>query len=265
MNNAYNKGVKCLGQYFTPQWVAEELVEAHLSDLKLGDLVIEPSCGNGSFLEAIWTRAIGVEIDPVVAEMARERTGRKVITGDFCVVELPEPTAIIGNPPFSVQIVERFLDRAHRLLPHGGFCGFILSAHILQNGHRVSGWADRWGIKQEMLPRQLFTGLAHPLCFASFIKGRTDIFQGFRLYREFSSLGSLKRQYEALLHGGRRQSVWRAFVHELMADLGGMATLEQLYQQAATRRPTKTLWWKEKIRQTLSRYGFQKDGDYYKA
>ncbi len=267
MNSAYHKAQPAECRYNTPQWAAEEIVARHLR-VGPSDLVIEPSCGPGQFLQAIphEIQAIGVELESELAEQARRLTGRQVITGDFRTVALPSPAAIIGNPPFALALVEAFLERAHRLLPKDGFCGFILPAYALQNGNRVSAWHARWGLVQEMLPRQLFPGLAHPIVFATFIKGRTELFQGFGLYREYSEMQDLSKQHQVLLQRAETGSVWHGFVKTLLQEAGRPVTLEELYRQAARRdRPTENRWWKEKIRQTLARYEFPRDGQGYYA
>lgn len=266
MNRAYNKPERPDCCIYTPQWVAEELADKHLKHLRTGDPVVEPACGNGAFLKAIpdHLQAIGVEIDPTAAEEAKRFTGRKVMVGDFRTVKLPAAAAVIGNPPFATKLVESFLERAFELLPKGGFCGFILPAYSLQNGYRVSHWHQQWGMTQEMLPRQIFPSLAHPIVFATFIKGRTEIFQGFSLYREFASLATIDEPFKVLLHRSDSKSVWLAFVQELLIKLGGRATLEDIYRLASgANRPTGTQWWKEKIRQTLARYSFPKHQEEY--
>ena len=64
---------------------------------------------------------LNVEIDPVQAQLARERTGRAVIAGDFLQVELPgDVEAIVGNPPFVASTVAAFLERSHAMLREGG-------------------------------------------------------------------------------------------------------------------------------------------------
>lgn len=62
-----------LCQWFTPERLAEAIVRRYFGDLSERDVVLEPSCGPGAFLRAIpaSTRAIGVEIDPALAEEAR--------------------------------------------------------------------------------------------------------------------------------------------------------------------------------------------------
>ena len=120
---------KALGQYFTPRWAAEAIVGHYFHDLRAGDLVIEPACGDGRFLMALpdAVEVIGVELDPFLANIARQNSGRRVITGDFLQTMLPgEVDAIIGNPPFKARTISQFLVRAHQLLRDGGRCGFIL-------------------------------------------------------------------------------------------------------------------------------------------
>ncbi len=115
--------IKELGQYPTQQWAAEAIVESFFPSLGAGHVVLEPGCGPGAFLSAVpaGVQAIGVEIDPLMAERARRNTGCRVIEGDFRTVEIDvEPTHIIGNPPFILSVIDGFLDRAHELLPHGG-------------------------------------------------------------------------------------------------------------------------------------------------
>ncbi len=95
-----NSRVANLGQYMTPRWVAEALVQRFFGDLTDRDVVLEPSCGRGAWLHAIpsETPAIGVEIDPELAAVARLDTGRRVIVGDFRDVDLDfEPSVITGN------------------------------------------------------------------------------------------------------------------------------------------------------------------------
>ena len=42
-----------LHQYFTPEWAALELVAEYFPSLRSDDVVIEPSCGRGTFLKGI--------------------------------------------------------------------------------------------------------------------------------------------------------------------------------------------------------------------
>jgi adenine-specific DNA methylase len=115
---------KLRGGYYTTAKVAAWLCDWAIKDV--GDQVLEPSCGDGAFLEAAAKRFValgmpadrvaaqlqGVEIIP--AEAARARARLKDVTGsdathavensDFFEwwqrTEQPAFDAIIGNPPF---------------------------------------------------------------------------------------------------------------------------------------------------------------------
>lgn len=247
-----------LGQYMTPEWAAEELVAHYFGDLTLCDRVLEPSCGTGAFLHAIPSHvpAIGVEIDPALAAIARSHTCREVVLGDFRTVDLPmRPTAIIGNPPFKLSVVRGFLDRAWELLPDDGRVGFILPAFLLQTPSTVDAFAQRWHLQQDMLPRTLFPRLSKPLCFARFTKGKRGMV-GFALYHEASAVSRLQRRYRALLKQGER-SVWAAVVRAAFEALGGSASLADLYREIEGARPTPNRFWQEKVRQQVQRLGYR--------
>lgn len=115
---------KLRGGYYTPSAVADWLCEWAIRSKK--DRVLEPSCGNGAFLEAASKRFIGlgagaaaiadqltgIEIIAAEADQARARLSDMleqhatdvVKTSDFFSwwkeTELPSFDAVIGNPPF---------------------------------------------------------------------------------------------------------------------------------------------------------------------
>lgn len=256
--------VKALGQYATPVWVASALMERYFADLGARDCVLEPSCGAGHFLQAVpaYVPAYGVEIDPAKAAQAVARTGRQVVVGDFRSVELDlMPTAIIGNPPFELDVIDGFLERAHALLPNGGRCGLLLPAYMFQTAARVVGYARKWSILQEMIPRNVFQGLSKPLVFALFSKDVRRVLVGFALYHEADSVLRLKQKAREILDRGRCSvSVWRQVVDAALADLGGEAKVSQICAAIEGRRPTNNHWHREKVRQTLGRY-FVRVGD----
>lgn len=246
-------------QYPTPVWVAEALVERHFGYLDSGDMVIEPSCGPGAFLRAIpaHVQAIGVDIDPALAAQARAITGRPVLIGDFCTVALDvQPTAIIGNPPFKVSLIERFMDRAHALLPDGGRMGFILPAYFFQTSARVAQYADRWSLQCEMIPRDcFFVGMQKPLVFALFSKDAQRTMVGFALYRETTEVRGLPERFQEMLRQGRPyRSAWRSVVEVALELLGGEASVGQVYDMVAGHKPTNTQHWREKVRQILQQH-----------
>lgn len=254
-----------LHQWFTPCWAAEELVSTFLPFLDNYDTVIEPSCGSGSFLKAIpeSVGAVGVEVDPIVAAQARQNTGRPVIDGDFCdeTLELPAPTAIIGNPPFNMRLVDRFLARAHGLLPEGGRCAFILPAWSLQTSSRLLKWNQAWSVSQTLLPRNLFPRSRLPLLFVIFDKDRRGCRKliGFTMYHEAAEIMGLPGWAKSVLHHGEpntarpARSTWRAVVDIALRKIGGRGTLQEIYHvmRERTARATDNKWWKDKVRQVL--------------
>lgn len=250
-------GNPALCQFFTPVWVAQALVEKHFPQLGSGDVVLEPSCGTGSFLQAIpqEARAIGVEIDPAIAQRARENTGREVIVGDFRTVEIPvDPTIIIGNPPFRAALFDQFLDRAYGMLPEGAKAGFILPCYIMQTASRVSRYGDRWSIAIDLMPRDAFSSrMRTPLLWAVFSKNSARTLVGFVLYRECDDLHQMEKPYRELF-SACEGPVWMAGVQLAMRRLGGRAHLKELYRELERNRPTRTDWWREKIRQTVRVY-----------
>lgn len=245
------------GQYFTPAWAAEAIIERFFPRLGPGDLVLEPSCGEGAFLAALPTSvpAIGVELDPGLAALAAQRTGRTVLNGDFLNTPLPAGiTAIVGNPPFKSALVERFLMRSHALLPDEGQAGFILPAYVLQTSSKVMRYNEHWAIRQELLPRNLFPRLKLPIVFSVFTKSRARTLVGFFLYAEAEDIRALTKQARATATaGGRgsRGSVWVAVVDQVLTTLGGEAALDQIYAAMERKRPTENRFWREKVRQIL--------------
>ena len=244
-----------LGQYMTPFWAAEALVERYFADLDAGDAVLEPTCGTGAFLAAIpaQVRAMGVEIDPRLADAARRSTGRRVITGDFTEIRLDmRPTAIVGNPPFDLASVSRILERSHQLLPNDGRVGFILPAYALQTPSRVMELSESWSIETTMLPRTLFKGLQCPLTFVLLRKDRRRLLLGMALYPEQDAISKMPKPVQEALH--QSPQTWRTVVEEVLDRSGGRAPLQAIYAAIEPRRPTPNPAWREKVRQTLQRH-----------
>ena len=246
---------KRLSQFLTPGWAASALVEQFFPRLSASDLVLEPSCGAGAFLSAIDATipAVGVEIDPELAVIARQNTGRRIIVGDFRLVDLPfQPTHIVGNPPFVSDLVMDFLERAYTLLPEEGEVGFVLPCYMLQTASTVETLAERWSMSQALIPKNLYPRLQYPLCFAHLTKGRTKGMVGFALYHELAAINRLQKRYRELLAAGQG-SVWAAVVQAALEQLGGRAALTDIYREIEGHQPTKNTYWKEKVRQTLQR------------
>lgn len=257
--------VVALNQYMTPDWAALELVDRYFGDLTSADQVLEPSCGRGAFLRAIPAHvpAFGVEIDPALAEVATRSSGRAVIVGDFRLVDIRvRPTAIIGNPPFTIRTIEEMLARADALLDEDGRVGFILPAYTFQTSNTAMRIAERWRVQQDMLPRDLFDGLTKPLCFALLRKGRERGLVNFALYHELAAVRRLQSRYQQLLQEGEG-SAWAAVTRAALEALGGQATLQRLYREIEGHRPTTNQFWQAKVRQQLQRFAVRvADGEW---
>lgn len=248
---------KALGQYLTREWVAEALVERYFGDLGGDDCVIDAGCGLGAFLGAIPREvpALGVDVDERMVSLARERTGREVILGDFRTVPIPvSPTVVLGNPPFSAALVDSFLARAHRLLPDGGRVGFVLPAYLMQTARHVADYAERWSMAADLIPRNVFPGLSLPLVFARFFKDRRRILLGFALYLEAADIQNLSKQYRRILDDAEKGSVWLRVVEAVVLQLGGVAGLQDIFREIEPRRPTRTEHWRQAVRRTVRRY-----------
>lgn len=253
---------KDLHQWYTPAWAAQEIVQQEFGWLRPGHVVYEPACGDGAFLCAIPQNvlAIGCEIDPVQAELARQHSGRQVIVGDFLQADLPagRADAVIGNPPFDAKLVGGFLSKSHELLVEGGQAGFILPTYIFQTSSKVDAYAKLFSIHQQLLPRNLFPGIALPLVFAKFVKEQHRKLYGFLLYRETHEMSGLTPRWrEALSTARTTRDVWAPVVECVVESLGGEAHLDDIYQALSipSRRPTCNDRWKEKVRQVLGRPG----------
>lgn len=249
-----------LDQYFTPAWAAEGIVEHEFGWLAAGHRVLEPSCGDGAFLCALpeAVEAVGIEIDPRQAARARAASGRQVIVGDFLQVPsapLGAFHAVLGNPPFSSDLVAAFLKRSHALLEDGGQAGFILPAYILQTSSKVELLGRDFSIRQSLLPRNLFPGLKLPLVFATFTKEKERKLFGFLLYREAQEMRAIDKRWKDTVTDGReRRGVWFPVVSQILAALGGAAELEQIYRAVQAKRPTANPHWQAKVRQVLQRH-----------
>jgi len=241
-----------LSQWLTPTWAAEAIIDRYFRDLDERDNVIDACCGAGAFLGAIpiTVPARGIEKDPILAEMARKNTGRPVQVGDFRTINIDvRPTAIISNPPYHVDFIHEMLNRAFHLLPDdaNGRIGCLLPAFFLQTAGRVARLADRWSIRAEQLPRNIFPGLSVPLTFVLFSKDRERILVGLALYREADEVLSLPKNVQETLRNAPR-SAWLRAVIQAVQTLGGTATIEQIYRHVEGRVPTRTRFVREQVR-----------------
>jgi 16S rRNA G966 N2-methylase RsmD len=115
-------------QWFTPSWLARRAAEW----LSPGMRVIEPSCGSGNLLEALYRNRhqaqdlLAIDIDHRWAEYAYARFDQadNVLIGNFLtdprtrlVCETFRPDAVFMNPPYEDNLHTQFVLRALELAP----------------------------------------------------------------------------------------------------------------------------------------------------
>lgn len=253
-----------LGQYFTPTWAAELLLQRHFPALSTADTLADLTCGDGRFLMAVPAEvgAFGVEMDPAVAAEARANTGREIVVGHFRQVSIPtRPTGVVGNPPFVTRVIDDLMGCCYEWLEYGGKVGLILPCYYFQYAERVQELSRRWTLAQELLPRNLFEGLKHPILFATFVKARRPFVTGFFLHAEREALQVMREEFRRRFVGnGSRANVWKETVQAALEICGGRASLSQLYACIENARPTTNPWWREKVRQIAARH-FDRVGD----
>jgi site-specific DNA-methyltransferase (adenine-specific) len=236
----------------SPVWAAEILVKLFFPTLSNNDFVVEPTCGDGRFLNALPadTRAIGYEIDHQLAEQARINTGREVVCCDFLEAHVPvKPTAIIGNPPFKLDLFKLIIERAADLLSYGDKAGFIVPAYFLQTASTVNSLNKHFSLSQSMLPRNLWDGMEKPCTWLMLERSRRPTLSGFILYQETADMRNLNPKYRGIFIGNSSSaSVWVRAIEKALQSLGGEASLADIYSEIEGRQPTKTKHWKAQIR-----------------
>lgn len=191
-----------LGQFLTPT----EIVQKCLSQVKLDeDLIVEPSCGNGSFLKEIKKKnIIGVELDKSLLE--QYNGGHPTINKNFydvCLNDLTDKPIktihFIGNPPYRspAQSISTHKNKIKELRKEydmggireeaclfllmsldiivknklGGKISYILPESIFKNNSRVftkfSQFINKYFTEELRIPIENFPGVSTPLIFIS--------------------------------------------------------------------------------------------------
>ena len=243
-----------LDQWFTPPWAADVLVADALKGM--GTLsVLEPAAGTGNILGAIPSchEALGIEIDPRMAEEARRRTGRQVLEGDYRYIDLGDRRfgAIVGNPPFGAEDVDALVARSHQLLDEEGVLALILPAHLPASSERIEKWREKFSIEVQLLPRNLFPRLTLPLAWTKMIKCQRRTLVGLMLFTEQGDVSAMPDETRRALAKG---ATWCDVIADALASLGGTATLHEIYSAVEPRRRSPNPYWKDKTRQVLREY-----------
>lgn len=131
-----------LDRYYTDGYLALQCVRT--LPLLAGDMVLEPSVGQGAFLRAIRSAFPGVrlqaiDIDPECPATRQENGGFHVDVTDFgdaSVAERYHPDWVVGNPPYSraVEHVEQALGIARRGV------AFLLRLSFMESAARTPFW-----------------------------------------------------------------------------------------------------------------------------
>lgn len=96
MDPQYAKN-KVFDQFYTKRDVAQTCVNALEKIVKLDDaIVIEPSAGNGAFLEYLPGHTIAMDLDPKKAEIKQQDFF------EYSREPSDKPVVVVGNPPFGI-------------------------------------------------------------------------------------------------------------------------------------------------------------------
>lgn len=137
-------------RYFTPDPLARFLVGL-TPELEQARRVLEPSCGDGAFLEAVrssgYDRGLyGLDLEPGDRAVERGEAGAwSVARRDFLAEDvsgLRTPGGfdlVIGNPPYS--LAEAFVRRSLELVKVGGSVAFLLRLSFLESRGRLGLWS----------------------------------------------------------------------------------------------------------------------------
>jgi DNA modification methylase len=162
-----------------------------------------------------------VEIDPVLAERARDATGRRSSPATSCTADIPGPiTHVIGNPPFDAALIHAFLDRAHGLLPKKAALRLpaagVRAANKQQGDRDEPALVDQPGADaaQHLPAAEAATGLR------DVPQGRVRTLVGFFLYREAADVAPCRARRARGAAAAGRGSVWRRAVRAAFTRLG---------------------------------------------
>lgn len=126
---------KDLQYYPTPLKLVEDIVDDlyHLE----GSKVLEPSCGDGRFLDALAKRkaiVYGIEVDPMRAVLARAK-GHSVLIANFLeTVPTGDYDRVVMNSPFYGKHYVKHVLHAYEFLKPGGTLTAILPVTAKEHG-----------------------------------------------------------------------------------------------------------------------------------
>lgn len=125
--------------YFTPALIAEACVATLPPEAFWLD-VLEPSCGDGAFVEPLFEKGVGAPVLMDLIDYGVPHTRVCNYLSDEALTDLSlictrvGYSLIVGNPPFS--LAEKFVRRSFELVATGGFIGFLLRIDFLGSRKR---------------------------------------------------------------------------------------------------------------------------------
>lgn len=140
---------KALDQYFTPESIVDLMIDT--VGIEAGDLVLEPSAGDGRIAVKCRERGATViccELDPEYVAVLRG-LGFDTHEGDFLTLNLPVQiyNKVVMNPPFSNGLDVKHILHAWELLKPGGDLVAVASAGVTfrttklhQRLNSLTGW-----------------------------------------------------------------------------------------------------------------------------
>lgn len=133
--------------YATPLETVYSLLDNY-DGISPGDIILEPSAGNGNIIQALRDRGFLNWIDAI--ELRDEElfelslTANQVFIEDFLSInkkDFSQYDVIIGNPPYS--LAQEFIDKSLELLAPGGRLIFLLRTNFLESNKRFKWWQDK--------------------------------------------------------------------------------------------------------------------------
>lgn len=123
--------------YPTPADIVEKMI--NLANIQKGDVVLEPSAGQGAILDKIpsFAKTIAVELDEKNIKVLKNK-GYSVYWGDFLEMDNFEITKVIMNPPFSRFQDIQHIAHAFKMLKKGGCLVAIMNENTLIRGEKNS-------------------------------------------------------------------------------------------------------------------------------
>jgi adenine-specific DNA-methyltransferase len=161
-NQAQNKYIHNLGQYFTTNLKLKEIVYKFI--LNNPDNILEPSCGQGDLVSYIIEKKPQIifdmfEIDTNI-KILDNVDKNKIIFGDFMTQKIDKLyKTIIGNPPFiktkKGNLYIDFIKKCFDLLDTNGELIFIVPSDFLKLTHATK-------ILNQLMSEGTFTHIYHP-------------------------------------------------------------------------------------------------------